>query len=140
MAAVVLAPIDGYESDPLPLRPQLRVVPDPPRRRRARPEVRRRRRVVAAAATSLFAVLAVASALAAGTGAPGSGPLTATGSPAAASVRPAAAHVWTVRPGDTLWSIVEASGVRGDPRPVVDRLAADLGGRPLEVGQRIVVP
>jgi nucleoid-associated protein YgaU len=71
-------------------------------------------------------------------------PVTA-GSAAAAAAGPAFAHpaqgqAWVVRPGDTLWGIVEAAGVPGDPRTVVDKLTAELGGRPLQVGQTITVP
>jgi hypothetical protein len=56
------------------------------------------------------------------------------------TVRPTPGQGWVVRPGDTLWGIVEAAGVRGDPRPVVDKLAAELGDQPLQVGQTITVP
>ena len=60
------------------------------------------------------------------------------GTPGASVV--SVAHVHVVQPGETLWSIVRDSGVRGDPRPVVDRLEARLGGQPLQVGQRIDLP
>ncbi len=89
-------------------------------------------------------------------GAAGGGPLTATGSPTLApgspirfraagsagvlSARPASAQVWVVRPGDTLWSIVVDSGYPGDPRPLVDELQAQLGGRPLSPGERLLLP
>lgn len=62
-----------------------------------------------------------------------------TSSPATPASRGFAERVWIVRPGDTVWSLVEASGVRGDIRPVVDGLQASLHGRPLQVGQRLVV-
>jgi hypothetical protein len=39
-----------------------------------------------------------------------------------------------------LWSIVRSSGVRGDPRPIVDRLDAELHHQPLQVGERLVLP
>lgn len=52
----------------------------------------------------------------------------------------ASARVWIVRPGDTLWSIALASGAKGDIRPLVDRLSKEVGGRPLQVGERIVLP
>jgi hypothetical protein len=97
-----------------------------------------RRRAVAAA---VLAAVAVGLALALGTVLVGlgGGPLTATESSGVAPVS-AGASVHVVEPGDTLWSIVRASGVRGDPRPVVDRLQHELGGRPLQVGQRVLVP
>ena len=53
---------------------------------------------------------------------------------------PAVARAYVVQPGDTVWSIVRASGITGDPRPVVDRIEARLGSRPLQVGQQILVP
>ncbi len=55
-------------------------------------------------------------------------------------MRPIAAHVVVVRPGDTLWSIALSSGVKGDIRPLVDQLEAEVHGRPLQVGERVVVP
>jgi hypothetical protein len=54
--------------------------------------------------------------------------------------RLASARIYTVKPGDTLWSIVAASGIKGDIRPVVDALVAQQHGRPLQVGERIEVP
>jgi LysM repeat protein len=48
--------------------------------------------------------------------------------------------IYIVQPGDTLWSIVAASGYRGDIRAVVDQLSAAQHGQPLQVGQRIVLP
>jgi hypothetical protein len=70
----------------------------------------------------------------------GGGPLTTTGSAGAVSASAAGGRVYVAHPGDSLWSIVRASGVRGDPRPVVDRLERKLGDRPLQIGQRVVVP
>jgi hypothetical protein len=72
-------------------------------------------------------------------GGTGGGPLTATGAPGAAP-RTVGARVWIVQPGDTLWGIAQAEGGRGDIRPLVDRLSAETGGRPLQVGQRILLP
>ena len=54
------------------------------------------------------------------------GPPATVGTPAAG---PPVAHVHIVQPGETLWSIVRDSGRTGDPRPVVDRLEARLGGQ-----------
>ncbi|MDP9075481.1 MAG: LysM peptidoglycan-binding domain-containing protein, partial [Actinomycetota bacterium] len=70
----------------------------------------------------------------------GGGALTTTGSAGVARMQPVAAHVHVVRPGETLWSIVRDSGIAGDPRPVVDQLARQAGDRPLQVGQRVVLP
>jgi hypothetical protein len=108
--------------------------------RRARPSaaVLRRRRLVAAAALAVLvvgALVALQAALAGG----GGGPLTtAAGSPGAA--RPAAVHAWVAQPGDTLWSIALAVHPHGDVRPLVDRLSAELHGRPLLPGQRVLIP
>jgi hypothetical protein len=109
-------------------------------RSQQRRRIVRRRRIVAAALVAALVALGFLIALQAGLGRSGGGPLTATGTPVAIQVRPAVARVWIVRPGDTLWSIVEDMGVKGDPRPVVDRLAAGLGGRPLQPGERILLP
>jgi hypothetical protein len=70
----------------------------------------------------------------------GGGPLATAESAVGRGPASAGRKVHVVEPGDSLWSIVRASGVRGDPRPVVDRLVRQLGGRPLQVGQRIFVP
>jgi LysM repeat protein len=70
---------------------------------------------------------------------PGGGSLATTGR-TGVPVVPVAARVHVVQPGETVWSIVRDSGVRGDPRPAVDRLAAQIGDRPLQVGQRLVLP
>jgi hypothetical protein len=70
----------------------------------------------------------------------GDGSLTITGPSGNLPVQTAAAHIHIVQPGETLWSIVEASGVTGDPRPVVDRLESELHHRPLQAGQRLVMP
>ncbi|MDQ1428152.1 MAG: LysM domain [Acidimicrobiaceae bacterium] len=88
------------------------------------------------------AVLVAAAALRFALAGLGGGALTTSGSSGAASARPTAVapHAYVVQPGDTLWSIVRASGRRGDPRPEVDRLALQLQGRPLQVGQRLHLP
>jgi hypothetical protein len=102
----------------------------PVRRVREAPEVYRRRRTVAlgllvAALIGLW--LGVHSLLSA----PG---------PTLGSARPAAVHVWTVRPGDTLWSIASSVQPKGDIRPLVDALSAEVHGQPLTVGQQLAVP
>jgi hypothetical protein len=54
----------------------------------------------------------------------------------------AAAGVPTVevRAGDTLWTIARRLQPSGDVRPLVDRLAAAVGGGPLVPGDRIPLP
>ena len=86
------------------------------------------------------AVLVAAAALRFALAGLGGGALTTSGSSGAAPATAGAAHAYVVQPGDTLWSIVRASGRRGDPRPEVDRLALQLQGRPLQVGQRLRLP
>jgi LysM repeat protein len=46
---------------------------------------------------------------------------------------------WTVRPGDTLWSIAQAVTPRGDIRPVLKRLDDRYGSSTLVAGQHILV-
>ena len=127
-------------------RPRLVVVAGGPTRRPCpgRPRavaVYRRRRAVALALLLMGAVvvgLAVRAVLAG----PGPGGRTVTGTQASSIglMQPAAVHVHIVQPGETLWSIVRATGGSGDPRPAVDRLERQLGGKPLQVGQRLVLP
>jgi len=81
----------------------------------------------------------------ASSGAPAGPSVSQTSAQPAATVGPSGTHptpgqIWVVQPGDTLWGIVAAAGFSGDPRPVVDRLVAETGGRPLQVGQAIRVP
>jgi hypothetical protein len=46
---------------------------------------------------------------------------------------------WTVRPGDTLWSIAQAVHPKGDIRPMLKRLDDRYGSTPLVAGQNILV-
>jgi hypothetical protein len=65
------------------------------------------------------------------------------GSLAAPGPRPAAASagsVYVVQPGDTLWTLARRAQPSGDLRPLVGRLAAAQDGRPLQAGQRLVLP
>jgi LysM repeat protein len=93
--------------------------------------------VVAAAALALVLALSWA------VGALGGGSLAASGDAAPATVslqmQPVAQATYVVAPGDTLWSIARHLVPEGDVRPVVDALAADRDGRPLQVGERLVV-
>jgi hypothetical protein len=95
------------------------------------------RRIVAA---GIVAVLVLAVWLGAGAvlGHTGGGPLTAAGAPGA--IRPAAARVWVVQPGETLWGIAQAVEPNGDERPLVDALSSEVHGDPLYPGEQIVIP
>lgn len=93
----------------------------------------RRRRLVAA-----LAMVALSSSVAFGARALAGGSPESPSSTAQSGQR--TERVWIVRPGDTVWSLVEASGVHGDIRPVVDRIEASLHNQPLQVGERVVVP
>lgn len=92
-------------------------------------EVRRRRTLLA-----VMGVLLVALALPLG-GAGGNSHATGP-APAGTSGR----STYTVRPGDTLWSIAERVDPTADPRPLVARLTAQDGSDQVVPGQRIVVP
>ncbi len=102
-----------------------------PRRRRASGAVRRRRLVLGAVAAALV-LLAL--------------PLHVTaGAPVAGAARPAAlgGHgpvTYVVRPGDTLWSIAERVDPSADPRPLVARLAAQVGSDAIVPGEQLRVP
>lgn len=124
-----------------PARPVGRGGERPSSRPTGRPaaQVFRRRRIVALAALAVGVVGAIVLWRAALAG-PGGAPLSTTGSASVLPMRPIAAQVYVVQPGDTLWSIARSAGVVGDLRPVVDRLAAQVGHGPLLPGQRLVLP
>lgn len=96
--------------------------------RRHPPATYRRRRVVAAG-------LALAVGLSAWVGA-----RAVLGALDGPSVELIGAHVVVVRPGETLWSIAVAQDPHGNVLPLLDRLEAETHDRPLQVGERIVVP
>ncbi len=60
-----------------------------------------------------------------------------TGSASAATGHPA---TYVVRSGDTLWSIAERVDPTGDPRPIVSRLAAELGTDTVVPGEQLALP
>jgi hypothetical protein len=72
-----------------------------------------------------------------GVGRTGSGPLAA---PGAGRTETAAAHVWIVQPGDTLWAIARRLDPNGDVRPLVDALSRQVHGQPLQVGEQLRLP
>jgi len=47
---------------------------------------------------------------------------------------------YDVRPGDTLWSIAFRLDPSGDPRPVVAKLAAQVGSDTVAPGEQLVLP
>ena len=125
--------------------------PDPPRPggvEAIEPLARRRRRPTTPAARrrTLIRRRLTAIVLAVGVGfalrpllLPGGDPLGVPGraTPAAAE---AGSRVYTVEPGDTLWSIARRLRPGDDPRPMVDQLAAQVHGGSLQAGQRLVLP
>ncbi len=49
-------------------------------------------------------------------------------------------HVYVARPGDTIWGIAVRYSGNGDPRPLADRLEAQIGGGVLQPGEQLTVP
>jgi hypothetical protein len=98
-------------------------------RRRVPLEVRRRRTLFAVMAGLLLVLILPLS------GAGGhSHPI---GSAPAESVAPG---VYTVQPGDTLWSIAQRLDPSADPRPLVVQLAAQTGSESVVPGEKIDLP
>jgi len=96
-----------------------------------------RRRRVAALFIGLLSVAGLFQVAHLGAALLGGGPLTAPEEP---TYRPAAAHVYVVQPGDTLWSIAQRVEPGADPRPLVQQLSAELEGAGLQPGQALTVP
>jgi LysM domain-containing protein len=110
--------------------------PAPARGQTGRPRIRQRRHAVEAAAIlAAGAVWALGGAM----GWLGGGPLAAPGPDPSRAV-PATARVYVVQPGDTLWSIARSFQPAGEIRPLVDRLAAEEHGRPLQAGDTLTLP
>jgi len=99
------------------------------RRHRVSPEVRRRRALLAMMGSAL-ALLAL----------PLGGSGGASHTTGSASATPAHGRAYTVRPGDTLWSIAERADPTGDPRPIVSQLASELGTDTVVAGEQVTVP
>ena len=98
-----------------------------------RAAVRRRRVLLGTVATGLLVALALPWS---GTG----GQSLATPGPALAGNRVVAGALYVVQPGDSLWSIAEQLAPGGDPRPLVSRLEARVGGDTVAPGERIRLP
>ena len=153
MTALLTAPLPEDRTDELPRsgRPELRLVQAPVRRgarhrvledaddgsqvpvhipgERVSFEVRRRRTLLAMMGLAL-GLLAL--------------PLGGSGgvSHPSGSVSAAQLHsgTYTVRAGDTLWSIAQRVDPTGDPRPVVSQLAAQLGTDSVVPGEQVTIP
>jgi hypothetical protein len=59
---------------------------------------------------------------------------------AGASTRPSPPRLYVARPGDTIWGIAERFSGAGDPRPLADKLAAEIGDGVLQPGEVLEVP
>lgn len=115
---------------------------------RPSPAVLRRRRFVVAGAVvaTVLTCVALAGGLGAGSpgrpspGRPSPGAGRGVSSLASPGSPPAGVKVYLVQPGDTLWGIATRLAPDADPRPLMDRLAAQVPGGVLQVGQRLVLP
>ncbi|HVX21599.1 MAG TPA: LysM peptidoglycan-binding domain-containing protein [Acidimicrobiales bacterium] len=109
--------------------------PDVPARRRSGTSARVRRRRLALGTLVVGLLVALAFPVSALGGRP------VPASPATGTAASAGGTVYVVQPGDTLWSIASrADGGSGDPRPLVEALAAQLGTTTVVPGQHVVIP
>ncbi len=96
--------------------------------RRTSPAVRRRRALLAVMALALIALAFPLGGV--------DGPSHATGSTLAGN----GPMDYTVHGGDSLWSIAERMDPSADPRPMVARLAAELGTYQVVPGEQVALP
>jgi hypothetical protein len=152
MTALLTASLPEYLDEPVtPARPELRLVPAPahrgarlrprlepaddaaarilPPRHRVSLEVRRRRTLLAMMGLGL-ALLALPLG--------GFGGASHTTESASAAIGHHGSY--TVRAGDTLWSIAQRVDPTGDPRPIVSQLAAQLGTYSVVPGEQVTLP
>ncbi len=108
---------------------EVRQVPMGPARRRASVEVRRRRTLLAMMGLAL-ALLAI--------------PLGGFGGASHTTESASAAQIhgstYTVRAGDTLWSIAQRVNPVDDPRPLVSQMASELGTYTVVPGEQVTIP
>ncbi len=106
---------------------------DDPRAAARAAAVRRRHVLLGIVAVVAAVLLAVPS------GGRGSAGLASPGpAPVGAPLTPHTTYV--VHPGDTLWSIAERLDPQGDPRPLMTKMSAQLGGTAPRPGERLLLP
>jgi len=154
MTALLTAPRPEHLDDERdrPVRPELRLVVAPVRRgARLRPllepsgpragahlrQPRRRVPVAVRRRRTLLAMTGLALALLASPLGGFGGTSHTTGSAFAANGR---SVTYTVRAGDSLWSIAQRVDPTGDPRPIVSQLAAQLGSYSVVPGEQLTLP
>jgi hypothetical protein len=127
-------PLSGSEPDPRcrPTRPTRAGCRTEGRTTRVDVARRRRRALLGTLAVGLLAALALPWS--------GTGGSLATPGPALAGEAVAHHAPYVVRPGDTLWSIAARLDPAGDPRPVVARLAAQIGNETVIPGEQLLLP